>query len=41
MINKYIHVTIDDNYEIVVQNTNEDLLILDKSYKDIIVEENY
>jgi hypothetical protein len=41
MINKYIHVTIDDNYEIVVQNTNEDLLILDKSYKDIILEENY
>jgi hypothetical protein len=36
-----IHVTIDDSYEFVVQNTNEDLLILDKSYKDIIVEENY
>jgi len=36
-----IHVTIDGSYEFVVQNTNEDLLILDKSYKDTIVEESY
>jgi hypothetical protein len=36
-----IFMLVDDSYEFVVQNTIEDLLILDKSYKDIIVEENY
>ena len=34
-----MHAMVDDSYESVVQNSNEDLLSFDTSFKDIIVGE--